>query len=453
MQNMELQVLSNISEILEAFIQVENKKYQETFKYEHMPTLGALYESLTGEVVSRALPKGLNLFMSSGFIYDDTGYKSGEIDQMLVRGEGRSLGYTEKREHHIKDVLAVFEVKKTLNKSDLIDAYGHLHGISRAFSNYFEEYLRTGVEVDISYAAKSFAQITGKDEPRHYSDMHNMPENEGIILYSLIQETKSPISIIHGYGGYKTEKGLRDVFLNFLSDKTNQPGFGVPAIPNIISSGNFSLVKTTGMPFKNRLIKDQRWPVLCSSRDNVIKMMMETIWTKISIYCDVSMPWGEDLDADVMANLLSAKFIRDDSTNKKGWMYFSIDIKESELSKISRVEEWEPFIARGRVGSLAVSLCMNGGSINTLTDNFLLLAGNTAAARDSFIDDCLESCLFSLGDDNYISFIGESMHLQQLDDGSYAMSDDSSRLTSWCKKNGIERSFINFINTERMLEK
>jgi len=441
-------MLNNISEILEAFIEVENRKYEESFDYNHMPTLGALYESLTGEVVNRVLPSGLDLCMASGFIYDDKDFRSGEIDQMLVRGSGRPLGYTGKHEYHIKDVLVVFEVKKTLKKTDLIDAYGHLYEIGRAFSKYFEDYLVSGGEVDVSYAAKSFAQITGKEEPTRYSDMHHMPEEEGMIYYLLIQEAQAPISIIHGYGGYKTENGLRTVFLDFLEDKNKQSGFGVPSFPNLITSEKFSLVKTTGMPFKHHLTKDEYWPVLGSSRDNVVKMMMEVIWTKISQYCGIAMLWGEDQDRDVMVALLSAKFMREDDFG--GWMYRCTELTENDLSKIVRVEEWEPFMARGSMRDFAMTIGLMGGAMDSASEEFLSIAGGTEEKRSELINKCIDSHLFAIGDDNYISFIGQSLHLQEIDNETYAISDDASRLNSWCERKDIQPSFINYLNAEKI---
>ncbi|WP_373272530.1 DUF6602 domain-containing protein, partial [Vibrio parahaemolyticus] len=69
-----------------------------------------MYEALTEHVVDRMLPPNLELKMVGGFIYDDKGYRSGEIDRMLVRGEGKQLGFTGKYEYHVKDVLVIFEV-------------------------------------------------------------------------------------------------------------------------------------------------------------------------------------------------------------------------------------------------------------------------------------------------------------------------------------------------------
>ncbi|NMU52858.1 hypothetical protein, partial [Vibrio parahaemolyticus] len=106
--------------------------------------------------------------------------------------------------------------------------------------------------------------------------------------------------------------------MNYLEDKLKVPGFGVPYMPNLITSDSFSLAKTTGMPFKAPRFDDGFWPVVCSSRDNVVYLMIEVIWTKISIYYNLAMPWGDDMDADVMVNLLSGKLVKDQASGMSG---------------------------------------------------------------------------------------------------------------------------------------
>ncbi len=127
--------VTRLSEIINDFIGVERIKYNE-FNYNHNPTLGSLYEALTEKSVEKMLHESMNLKLVSGFIYDDKGFKSGEIDRMLVQGSPSRLGFTDKYECHIKDVLVMFEVKKTLTKEAFEDAYEHLAHVSRAYAAY-----------------------------------------------------------------------------------------------------------------------------------------------------------------------------------------------------------------------------------------------------------------------------------------------------------------------------
>ncbi|ELA9340357.1 hypothetical protein QUO03_004621 [Vibrio parahaemolyticus] len=435
--------VASLSDILLDIIKVENAKYEE-FDYNHNPTLGDMYESLTEHVVKRMLPPNLDLKMVGGFIYDDNGYKSGEIDRMLVHGEGRQFGFTGKYEYHIKDVLVVFEVKKTLNKDAFEDAYQHLSGITSSYSQYFENHLENGGSINIDYAARSFAQLTGKPAPSQYSDIHSMTNEDALIFYTLVQDTYSPIKIIHGYNGYKTESGLRNVFLNYLEDKLKVPGFGVPYMPNLVTSDSFSLAKTTGMPFKTPRFDDGFWPVVCSSRDNVVYLMIEVIWTKISIYYNLAMPWGDDMDADVMVNLLSGKLVKDQASGMSGWQYSSLDLKESELRDVERLIPWEPVIVDDLFHSVILQIGMfgyidsNGGYVEELSTR----AGLTL---DDFKKNLVGTNLVTIDQSGNIQFIWPTLIVADLGNNTYAISHERGKLELWCDRNDVEATFSSFI--------
>ncbi len=157
---------------------------------------------------------------------------------------------------------------------------------------------------------------------------------DAMIFCTLVQDTYAPIKIIHGYGGYKTEYGLRDAFLNFFNSRTT--GFGVPSMPNLVSSETFSIAKLTGMPFLHPKLKNGYWDIIASSRSNPIALMIEIIWTKISLACNLNMPWGDDTNADAMAALLRGKHTLDEKTGKEGLMLYPNELSESELIKLKR---------------------------------------------------------------------------------------------------------------------
>lgn len=59
---------------------------------------------------------------------------------------------------------------------------------------------------------------------------------------------------------------------------------GINSIPTLITANSFSLVKTNGLPYsfsKERNKND--WAVIASGRDNPLRIMLELIWSKISI--------------------------------------------------------------------------------------------------------------------------------------------------------------------------
>jgi hypothetical protein len=219
-------MITQASELLALFIEEEKKKLNGVIM-PHMPTLGSAYEEITKQGIDKefVIPKLLNLRVVSGFIEISGEMLPQQIDCMLVEGEGQQYGITDQYIYNIDCILCIFEVKKTLTKSDYSDAFDHLGSIRRKFTDHFEEKLRSGTfEPDISCARKAFAQITGKMAPTHYLDIHQLPKTEAILFYALVQEQHAPISIVHGYGGYKTESGLRSAFIDIIEERAKISG-------------------------------------------------------------------------------------------------------------------------------------------------------------------------------------------------------------------------------------
>lgn len=52
----------------------------------HAPTIGDMYEGLSGHLLERALPQDLGLRVITGFVRGPDGTLSGQIDRMLVTG-------------------------------------------------------------------------------------------------------------------------------------------------------------------------------------------------------------------------------------------------------------------------------------------------------------------------------------------------------------------------------
>jgi hypothetical protein len=87
-----------------------------------------------------------------------------------------------------------------------------------------------------------------------------MPRDKHLIFHSMVADQIAPIRIILGYGGYSTEYGLREGFLQYLGRNLNVLGFGPPSVPNLIVAGKASLVKLSGHPYHAQLLPNGRWP-------------------------------------------------------------------------------------------------------------------------------------------------------------------------------------------------
>jgi hypothetical protein len=99
---------------------------------------------------------------------------------MLVKGTGISVPFTRLFKWHIKDVIAVLEVKKNLFSSELADAHGDLRKVLEAYGSYVQEEATTRtVETDervvhIGSALHAFGQMTGLVPPKH-ADASSLP--------------------------------------------------------------------------------------------------------------------------------------------------------------------------------------------------------------------------------------------------------------------------------------
>ncbi|MGK7286354.1 DUF6602 domain-containing protein [Buttiauxella agrestis] len=288
-------MLLHASELLSEFIKQE-KKVLADIDMKHMPTLGSGYEEITkqGLMKNFSIPKALNLRVESGFISINGAMQAQQIDCMLVHGEGMRYGLTSEYIYDIEKVLCIFEVKKTLRKADLADAIDHLSGLRRKFEEYFDEKIKNGHNPNISQAAIHFSQITGKEAPSKYSEIDTLAPEDAIVFYTLMQELIAPLSIIHGYGGYKTEEGLRNAFVEILDEniKTGKTGYGIPSLPSLITANDFSLIKAGGVPWiVNNGNND--WVPIVSCRHNPALSVLELVWSKISSYFSIKMPWDD----------------------------------------------------------------------------------------------------------------------------------------------------------------
>ncbi|MCC6543180.1 MAG: hypothetical protein IT392_01605 [Nitrospirae bacterium] len=158
-------MLRNVAQLLDGFLNEEKRKLDE-YNLKHGSTIGKMYEGLTADVLDRAIPEILGLQIVSGVIFDNTCQMTGEIDCMLVKGDGETIPYTNSFKWHVKDVIAVLEVKKTLYSNDLSDAFVHLRGVLDSYYRYIQVGVAEG-NIDISPAHKAFAQTTKKKSLHH----------------------------------------------------------------------------------------------------------------------------------------------------------------------------------------------------------------------------------------------------------------------------------------------
>lgn len=438
-------MISKASELLEIFIREETKKLA-GFEMPHMPTLGSAYEEITKQGIDQnfAIPKHLDLSVVSGFVSIGGEMQPAQIDCMLVHGKGERYGLTEQYIYDIENSLCIFEVKKTLKKPEYIDAMDHLASIRRKFAEHFEHKLiHEGYEPDITSARRHFAQITGKTAPERYSGIHGLSESDGILFYCLVQESLAPVTIIHGYDGYKTESGLRKVFVDILEEKQAGSGFGIPSIPSLVTSNQHCLVKGNGVPFL--AIKDEdKWVAVFSTRHNSAKLILELIWSKISCHFDIKMPWNDGLHMDSIEPLLIAKAVR--IGDEAGWMYNSVEFKEKRLKRDDD-NIWEPAIL-GKAEISAINImAMRGGYLPLDEGMNEYLTSEHGVTAVEVGQNLIATRLF-MRDGEYIRPILSHTHVVTLGDNTGYASSERDRLDLWCDRNGIQPHYLNLLFNE-----
>ncbi len=205
LQNIELGMIKRASELLQKVIEAENnclKKYKLT----HPPTIGAMYEGFTKKWLDKVLPLQSPLDVSSGFIADEHGSLSNELDCMIVTAEGENIPHTDKRKFKVDDVVAVIQVKKNLYSDGIEAGYQNLRSVLRFPPSRLKN---TVLFTD------AFQSITRCPLPRR-EDVKNLPFEIQNIYHSLLTNFTAPARILLGYNGFKSHRKFRQSFVDYL---------------------------------------------------------------------------------------------------------------------------------------------------------------------------------------------------------------------------------------------
>ena len=328
-----------------------------------------MYEGLSRTILERALPESLNLKVVEGFVVFGKEI-SGQIDCMLVSGEGERIPHTEIFKWPIEKVIAVFEIKKTLTSNDLTDSYFHLREVDKLYASYIQSGQARNVKVDLRIPRRIFAQISGVAPPPH-TEVEQLSFDLEMIYHTLVMEFLSPVRIVVGHHGWKQEVTLREHIYGLLEKRKDTPqGLGVGSFPQLIVGGSFSLVKANGFPYVTKLI-DGMWPFLLSSRANPILLLIELIWTRLDYMFGAESLYSDDLEGEQLNPCLLAKAVR--GSDMCGWQYVYKDISEKMLASRGEFVAWEPAKLSNAQASVFHFLCA-GRDVVTTDHGFIKLA-------------------------------------------------------------------------------
>lgn len=306
-------MIKRVSDLLEQLAAQEAQKLA-TFQLKHAPTIGAMYEGLTTDILHRTLPPELELDVVSGFVTNDTGELSPQIDCMIVHGSGEQVPYTSAYKWHVKDVVATVEVKKTLYSAEIADAYGKLRAIMDNFGRH--AIVPGHALINSEHLLFLFRRVTGicLTDP---AGVDALPYHLQLLFHTLAIEMASPVRIAIGYDGFISEPNIANAFLDHIAANVGAHGYGVMGMPQLCISGSHAIVKMNAQPYLASLYDGDWWPVLATSPANPLRLLVELIWTRLEDRFGVGMPWGEDADDEELTAFLAVRGIK--HGEREGW--------------------------------------------------------------------------------------------------------------------------------------
>lgn len=425
-------MIRDVSDLLKGIMEEEKIKLG-AYSLKHGPTIGKMYEGLTSEILDRAIPKSLGLQLRQGIIHDGQGTMSGQIDCMLVKGSGEQIPYTDSYKWHVKDVIAVIEVKKTLYSTDLKDSFEHLRCVINSYGSYAQSG-KVSEKFNINPAIKAFSITTGLIPPA-LSEIDTIGIEKEILFHTFVIEQLSPIRIVLGYHGFKKEESLREALAVFIDENKMTQGFGVGSFPQLIVCGEYSLIKMNGYPYCVPM-DTEFWNFYTSSHANPVLLILELIWTRLSHEISIENLWGEDLHIENFALFLSGRVKQEGEII--GWEYNYTPISEAALIERSAVEEWSPTFVSLTQFVVFNKLC--NGKVESINDKSLMdYIAKEGEDFDEFIQSLLNTGLVALREDK-LQLTTYECKCVILPDGRFAVAENScGRFTRWVNKQ-IKRS-------------
>ncbi|RWU10655.1 DUF6602 domain-containing protein [Pedobacter chitinilyticus] len=404
---------------------------------EHAPTIGAMYEGLTQRMLNETILDGLGVkVVRNSFIRFAPGLVSKEFDIMVIEGEGTPIPYLEEQfEVELRQVIAVIQVKKTLNPKQFKDGILNLRNIVET-----ADLLDVGVSTKYQHDmyASAFHSITGESLVfgnklrKHFSSV----TREGV-FYALKWEAVLPARILLGYNGYKTEGGLRNVFCGFLkpdgkSAETRVWGSSPLHLPNLIVCGDTSIIKNNGLPYILPMTEDQ-WIVYTSTFGNPMMHLIEVIWSRMCYMYGLNPEiFGEDLTVKGVNTFISTNVVN--INGQRSWNFHYYSVPKQRLSKVSADRDWAPVKLDREQFRVIGYLCENGRlQVNRI--NACLRDYNLKVDEVSFVKDLTATGLVYLIDHQVIALATIRCQTVTTKDGFFCADNNTGRLSRWVAKN------------------
>lgn len=434
----ELTMITTVSDLLEQFKKYALSKIEaEEKNITHRTAIGEMFEGVTSKLLGMAVFKELNLrIVERSFIYNDSGNVSAEIDCMLVTGEGIEVSFTDRYKYHIKDVIAVIQVKTNLFGNDIEDSHKNLRSVIRVSEPRDAEAFVNRLHRD------AYETLTSKPLPTD-ERRTRFNDREDIIFHLLRMEAFHPLRIVIGYYGYTDEYALREGFINKMEEITkNGPveGYGPGSFPNLYICGDSTIIKGNGMPygfpFKD---EDFYWNILFSSYGRPMYHLLELIWTRLSYKFEISSQiFGDNLEIENVHPFISCRE-KKLGENKWGWEYYYYNLSKEMISKPLYSTPWVPVeITKEQFTILWV--LTKTDKIDTMKDErFLEFIKNKKLDAAKIITELKELRLVYL-DEGIMGLLVHQLVFAKKDDKMYAGENRNGEMRNYFGKQIIENN-------------
>ncbi|MGO4390230.1 DUF6602 domain-containing protein [Variovorax sp. M-6] len=425
-------MITSLSELLEA-LRTKEAAVLKRHDIKHGPTIGDMYEGLTRDIVGRAIPNELGVQVVEGFIEGLAGEKSNQADVLLVKGEGRKIPYTDKVVWPIRDVLAVFEVKKTLYGDSLADAFTKMMKVAQLHKAFEASGGYSGKS--IAFAHKNFARATGF-YPK-FSDVSGLPEPLQMIHHITLMEHLAPVRIILGYEGYVDELSLRKGISSYLLGQGPGPDRGMMSLPSLVVCRNNSVLKLNGMPYCDRQDDVEGWwNTMASNAENPTRLMLEMLWTKIGTELDILLPMDDSLNQEKLAPFLRQKYF-DGEIDGRRQTGFMMDFIEHLPSVDVEPEDstWTPHDTNV-VESVALMRAAQDGTLRCDDLDFVEFAAKHGTTTSSILESLTQKRVMGWmnAEKTIARPIEESFVTVFTPSGKTVVSDQSGMLSLWAEQ-------------------
>lgn len=405
-----------------------------------MPTLGRAYEALTMAGIDKrfVLPPGLDLRVVSGFVEGSPN----QFDCMLVQGDGERYGLTNEYRYPIEQVLCVFEVKKRLTKTDLADAINHLADVQRLHLDAAYGHQPEQPFASVRAAVRSYERITGRIGPDSYRALDAMPLQERSLIGFLERQRHAPVTVVLGYDGYRSEFGLRGALLKIMEGEVAKAtNTSIDLLPTLMTSGDFSIVKCNAQPYLVHR-ETNGWVGAASTRHNAALILLELLWTKISSFCEVKMPFGDDMETETLVELFALKALP--HRDAFGWEVTVFEYSEAKLER-PQSTAWLPARISPAAMTLVNQVAVGGGAASLDEKLGTYLQTTYGVSMDAAVAELTQGDGFARSIDA-LKVTSEATFVAMLDDGSGYVAVDRDKLEKWCVARDLKPTIMTILD-------